>query len=61
MRAKGKGDNGTSAERTTYINKLAGEIITGEPMETYTNANMERGKVMCWKDHRYTQHRFAFV
>ena len=57
MRAKGKGDNGTSAERTTYINKLAGEIITGEPMETYTNANMERGHE--WEDE--ARNLYAFV
>jgi len=30
--------------RTTYMYKLAGEIITGEPMDSYTNAHMERGK-----------------
>lgn len=32
--------------RATYMLKLAGEIITGEPTEGYTNAHMERGKVM---------------
>lgn len=32
--------------RRTYLHKLAGEIITGEPMESYSNAHMERGKVM---------------
>jgi hypothetical protein len=26
--------------------KLAGEILTGEPSESYSNAHMERGKVM---------------
>jgi YqaJ-like viral recombinase domain len=30
--------------RTTYLYKLAGEIITGEPMENYTNDAMEDGK-----------------
>jgi hypothetical protein len=30
--------------RTTYMRKLAGEIITGQPMESYNNAYMERGK-----------------
>ena len=30
--------------RQTYMRKLAGEIITGEPMDSYTNASMERGK-----------------
>jgi len=29
--------------RQTYMYKLAGEIITGEPMDSYSNANMERG------------------
>ena len=46
MRTKGKGDDGTSKERRTYLLKLAGEIITGEPMESYSNAHMERGKIM---------------
>lgn len=32
--------------RDTYMRKLAGEILTGDPMESYTNAHMERGKVM---------------
>lgn len=43
--AKGKG-GGESLTRKTYLYKLAGEIITGKPMESYTNAHMERGKVM---------------
>ena len=30
--------------RQTYMRKLAGEIITGEPMESYSNFDMERGK-----------------
>lgn len=42
---KGKG-GGESLTRKTYMRKLAGEIITGEPMEAFTNAHMERGKVM---------------
>jgi hypothetical protein len=29
--------------RQTYLRKLAGEILTGEPMPHYTNADMERG------------------
>jgi hypothetical protein len=41
--AKGK-DGGKSLTRKTYMMKLAGEILTGEPMETYTNVHMERGK-----------------
>jgi hypothetical protein len=32
--------------RNKYMRKLAGEIITGEPMETFQNAHMERGKAM---------------
>lgn len=44
MRAKGKEADGSSKQRLEYINKLAGEIVTGEPMESYSNAHMERGK-----------------
>lgn len=29
--------------RQTYLWKLAGERLTGEPMDNYTNANMDRG------------------
>lgn len=29
--------------RTKYMWRLAGEILTGEPEETYSNADMERG------------------
>jgi hypothetical protein len=43
--AKGK-DGGESKTRRTYMLKLAGEIITGEVADGYTNAHMERGKVM---------------
>lgn len=43
--ASGKG-GGESKTRRTYMLKLAGEILTGEPMENYTNGHMERGKVM---------------
>jgi hypothetical protein len=31
--------------RTEYMRKLAGEIVTGEPMDSYSNVHMERGKV----------------
>lgn len=41
--AKGRG-GGTSATRTTYLRKLAGERITGQPMWSYSNEHMERGK-----------------
>jgi hypothetical protein len=37
---------GKSVTRQAYLAKLAGEIITGEPMATYTNSDMERGKQM---------------
>lgn len=43
--AKGK-DGGNSLTRKTYLHKLAGEIITGEPMEGYSNEHMQRGKDM---------------
>ena len=39
--SKGQGNT-----RRTYLLKLAGERLTGEPMESYSNAHMERGKVM---------------
>lgn len=45
LRTKGRGDNGESKERTSYMRKLAGEILTGEPMVSYSNADMERGKL----------------
>lgn len=43
--AKGK-DGGASVTRKKYLYRLAGEIITGEPEETYSNAAMERGHAM---------------
>ena len=43
--ASGKG-GGESLTRKTYMLKLAGEILTGEPMDSFTNAHMDRGKVM---------------
>jgi YqaJ-like viral recombinase domain len=43
--ANGK-DGGASVTRKNYMLKLAGEIITGEPMENYTNSAMERGHAM---------------
>jgi hypothetical protein len=43
--AKGKG-GGDSKTRRTYLLKLLGERITGEPMYSYSNDHMERGKVM---------------
>lgn len=41
----GKG-GAESKTRRTYLYKLAGERITGEPMESYTNKYMERGRMM---------------
>jgi hypothetical protein len=42
--AKGR-DGGASATRRTYLHKLAGEIITGEPAESFSNHHTERGHV----------------
>lgn len=39
--AKGEGKT-----RSEYMRKLAGEILTGEPAETFTNQHMERGRTM---------------
>lgn len=41
--AKGK-DGGPSLTRAKYMRQLVGEILTGQPMETYSNAHMDRGK-----------------
>lgn len=41
--AKGK-DGGASVTRKTYMLKLAGERLTGEPMESHSNGYMDRGK-----------------
>ena len=43
--AKGK-SGGESLTRKTYLYKLAGEIITGEPAENFSNGHMERGHAM---------------
>lgn len=43
--AKGKG-GGESKTRRTYMLKLIGERLTREPMYSYSNEHMERGKVM---------------
>lgn len=39
--AKGEGKT-----RTTYLHKLAGEILTGEPMDSFSNAHTDRGHEM---------------
>lgn len=55
--AKGK-DGGASVTRAKYLRQLAGEILTGEAApEGYTNAHMERGKVMEDEARR----RYAFM
>lgn len=38
-----KKDAREKVTRQTYMRKLAGEIITGRPAESYTNVHMERG------------------
>lgn len=43
--AKGK-DGGASLTRRKYLYKLAGEILTGEVQDGYSNAHMERGHEM---------------
>lgn len=43
--ASGRG-GAESKTRRTYMLKLAGEILTGEPMEHFSNAHMDRGKEM---------------
>lgn len=43
--ASGKG-GAESKTRKTYLYKLAGEVITGEPTEGYSNGHMDRGHVM---------------
>lgn len=41
--ASGK-DGGASKTRAEYMRKLAGEILTQRPMDSYSNGHMERGK-----------------
>lgn len=43
--AKGK-TGGDAKTRKTYLYKLAGEIITGKQMDSYSNGHMERGHDM---------------
>jgi hypothetical protein len=43
--AKGR-DGGDSKTRRTYMMKLAGEILTGEPMDSFSNEHTERGHEM---------------
>ncbi len=53
--ARGR-DGGASATRKTYLMKLSGERLTGEPMESYSNGHMERGKA--WEAE--ARERYAF-
>lgn len=41
-----KKDAREKVTRRTYLLKLAGEILTGEPMENWSNDHMQRGKDM---------------
>jgi hypothetical protein len=43
--AQGRG-GAESKTRKTYMLKLAGELLTGEPMDKFGNAHTERGKEM---------------
>jgi hypothetical protein len=43
--ASGRG-GGESKTRKTYMMKLAGELLTGEPMDSFSNGHMDRGKAM---------------
>ena len=43
--AKGR-DGGKSKVRHTYLTKLAGEVLTGQQVESYTNHHLERGREM---------------
>lgn len=44
--AKDRSGKGPGKTRTDYLYQLADEQVYGDPVEDYTNANMERGKVM---------------
>ena len=41
--AKNGPRGGIPKGRTTYMHKLAGEILTGQPMDSFNNHHMERG------------------
>ncbi|RAK68778.1 lambda exonuclease family protein [Phenylobacterium kunshanense] len=53
--AKGR-DGGASLTRKTYMMKLAGERLTGQPMDSYSNGHMERGKE--WEAEAREQYAF---
>ncbi len=44
--AKGRAKGEPSKTRQTYLYKLAGERLTGEPMDSFSNRHMERGHEM---------------
>jgi len=39
-------NGGKSLTRVAYLNKLAGEVLTGDPMENFVSPAMERGSMM---------------
>lgn len=43
--ASGRG-GGESKTRAKYMRQLAGEIITGQPIDSFTNSHMDRGHTM---------------
>lgn len=46
LREKGRSKGSESVTRRAYINKLAGERITGDPATSYENPYMQRGREM---------------
>ena len=54
--AKGRGGD-TSKTRQTYLYKLAGERLTGDPMDSFSNHHMERGHEM----EPEARHLYAFM
>jgi hypothetical protein len=57
IKAARKRNSSPAKTRRDYLYKLAGEIITGEPMESYSNGHMERGKA--WEDE--ARDAYAFI
>lgn len=50
-------NGGESKTRRTYMLKLAGEVLTGQPMDSHSNAHMERGHEM----EPEARHLYAFM
>lgn len=50
-------DGGDSKTRAKLMRRMAGEIITGEPAENYSNAYMDRGNAM----ESEARHHYAFT